>query len=95
MKIESLNELKKLFKLCREAGIDAMEVDNIKISFGPAPVYSNVKQTVRLPSQTALAPGGITDETKIEIGGGLTEEQLMFYSVGGMPIDANAEEPKQ
>lgn len=37
MKIENLKELHALVKLCRKAGINAIEVDGVKLSLGDAP----------------------------------------------------------
>lgn len=80
MKIENLKDLQKLIQLCRKLGVDAFEVGDIKMNLGPEPIKykASPKQTV----QAALAPGGITEDTKIETDV-LTAEQMLFWSSQG------------
>lgn len=37
MKIASFKDLRKLIKLCRETGVDAIEVDGVKFNMGAPP----------------------------------------------------------
>lgn len=80
MKIESLKELKALLKLCREQGVEAFEVGEIKFNLGPAPIkqYYTPKKQVDLP----ITPGGITEDTKIATDLP-DQEALLFWSTQG------------
>lgn len=76
MKISSFLELKKLIQLCQNTGVDEITLDGITIKLGMAPVRPERKQT-----KSAIAPGGITDDTTVPFAE-LTPEQLLFYSAG-------------
>lgn len=91
MKIDNLQELKKLIKLCRETGVDIIKVDGIELVLGasPAPATKIKKSEV---TTATYAPGGITADTQI-ITDELTPEQLLFYS--SVPTDAPSEEERQ
>lgn len=87
MKIDNLKDLKKLIQLCRTTGIEAIEVDGLKMNLGPTPVsYKQHKTATTLLkdniSNGTVAPGGITEEIQIPTTG-LTDEQLLFYSAQG------------
>lgn len=77
MKIDNLKQLQQLIKLCRQTGIEAIEVDGIKMNLGPTPVIYKAEKK-QLP-ETTIAPGGITEDIQIPTNG-LTEEQLLYYS---------------
>lgn len=81
MKIENLKHLKQLIQFCLKNGVEAIEVDNIKMNLNlnhkPTP-----KSKARIQDKV-LAPGGITDDTKIHMPDELTPEQLLFYSSTG------------
>lgn len=79
MKIDGVNDLRKLIKLCREQGIDSIKVDNIEIKLGDKP-QKPTKETKAAP-QPVFTPGGITEDTQIDSFDALTDEQKMFYSV--------------
>lgn len=83
MKIESTKDLKKLIQLCRTMGVEAIEVDGVKMNLGPTPVIVSKTRYKAQPetqvSNTTLAPGGITEDIRIPTNG-LTDEQLLFYS---------------
>lgn len=87
MKIENLKDLQKLIQLCRKTGIEAIEVDNVKINLGPAPIILQKQPKFVKPQETfeVHTPGGITEEIQIPTNG-LTEEQLLYYSSQG-PTD--------
>lgn len=85
MKIEKLNDLKKLLQLCREQGVEAMEIDGIKFNLGRLPASLPDVDKTAFPEATIKVPaydGPITppEEPKTD---GLTEDQLMFYSAQG------------
>lgn len=87
MKIDSFKELQKLIKLCRTTGIEAIEIEGLKMNLGPTPTI--IKQTKRSKSVAedqiippTLAPGGITEEVTIPTNG-LTDEQLLYWSAQG------------
>ena len=77
MKIETIKDLDKLMQLCRKRGISAIEVDNIKFNLGVEPVAQKQPQYSPQPQMPTYSPGGITPDTT----DGLTEDQLLFYSV--------------
>lgn len=91
MTISSLKDLQKLIALCRKTGVDAIEVDNIKMNLGPDPIKKtrNMKEYKEkyFPS-TTITHDGVNENTKIDIPDvvetpdELTDEQLMFYSAG-------------
>lgn len=86
MKIENIKQLQALIKLCRTTGVEAIEVDGIKMNLGAAPtvIYKQHKTSTKSAEEIieTIAPGGITEEVKIPTNG-LTEEQLLFYSAQG------------
>lgn len=71
--ITDLKELKQLVSLCRKAGIDAIEVGDIKISFGRAPM-------TLVKSKKAKEANTLVEDYNIDMPDILTPEQLMFYS---------------
>lgn len=80
MNISSLKDLEKLIKLCRQTGIEAIEVDGIKINLGPTPtIIKRIRQKNK--TESTIAPGGITEDVMVPATT-LTEEQLLFYSAG-------------
>lgn len=86
MTINSLKDLKKLIQLCRQTGVEAIEIDGVKLNLGPTPViYKTTRAKDNAPTKTpeqVFTPGGITEEIQIPTDG-LTEEQLLFYSAQG------------
>lgn len=77
MKIDSLKELKALIKLCRQLGVDAIEVDNVKFGLGPEPVtYKPYTAT----QQAAFTTDGTPDLPNIKTPDALTEEQMLMWS---------------
>jgi hypothetical protein len=77
MDVKSVKDLRAVLKLCREFGVDKLKIDNIEIELGQEPV----KPQANPPPPVQYTPGGITPDTKIETIGGLTEDQLLYYSV--------------
>lgn len=88
MKIENTKDLKKLIQLCRQLGVEAIEVGGVKMNLGPAPVIikqerKNYKELAEsIINQPTYTPGGITEDTQIPTDS-LTEEQMLFYSSQG------------
>lgn len=80
MKIESLKDLKKLIALCRSTGVEAIEVEGLKMNLGPTPMI--VKQVKNNKVQENQVDNTITEDMKIPTDG-LTEEQLLYYSAQG------------
>lgn len=68
MKIDTLADLRALIKVCRKEGINAIEVDGVKLELGDVPVRQKLK----------------TEESKIvnEMPS-YTEEELMTWSSNG------------
>lgn len=82
MKIDSLKELKALIKLCRQLGVDAIEVDNVKFGLGPEPVTYK-QQKGQATSFISNNTDGTPDLPNIKTPDALTEEQMLFYSAVG------------
>ena len=80
MTIPDLKELKKVIELCRKLGVDLIKVDGVEIHLGMTPVRDFPTQQESIKPSTSYAPGGITEEVKIDIPAELTPEQLLFYS---------------
>jgi hypothetical protein len=82
--IKDQKDLKKLIALCRTLGVDAIEVDGIKMSinlnFNTPKSNRAISKAIKSASKTTIAPGGITEDTKIDMPNELTPEQLLFYS---------------
>ena len=75
MKIESLGELKKLIRMCREEGVNKIVVDGVDITIEGRP-----RDKASTPS-TREVPGDLTfDPGKIDTPDFPTEEQLLFGS---------------
>ncbi len=78
MKLDTLSDLKKLIALCRAQGVTAIKLDSVELTLGEAPQrIVKIKETAK--HYPTIAPGGITDDTRISTEE-LTEEQLLFYS---------------
>lgn len=92
MNIKDLKDLKKLIATCRSLGVDAIEIDGIKMSIqlNYAPLKSNrtVAKAAKTTQNQSLAPGGITEDTSIQMPDELTQDQMLFWS-------ANAEDQAQ
>lgn len=78
MKVNDIKDLKKLIDLCRRTGVEAIEVDGVKMNLGSAPtvIYKDNKKTT---DQTVYTPGGITEDTQIPTDV-MTDEQMLFWS---------------
>jgi hypothetical protein len=72
--IETVKELEKLIKMCRKQGVVKIAFDNVNIELGDLP--SDPINTVDAGNDYSDFPAGT-----------LSDEQLMFYSSGGLPKD--------
>lgn len=72
--IKDFKDLEKLFKLCRKQGIYDMDFNGIKFKLGELPTDPASPDAIEKSNQMDGFPTGI-----------LTQEQLMFYSAGGLP----------
>jgi hypothetical protein len=81
MTIPDLKELKKVIELCRKLGVDLIKVDGVEIHLGMAPPIEQAPSLKQTQVQTSYAPGGITEDIKIDIPAELTPEQLLMWSV--------------
>lgn len=79
MKLESLQDLKKLIDLCRKTGVETIKVDGLELKLG-AVMPDKPKRQSKQAISTGIAPGGITDNTPITFDGMLTDEEMLFYS---------------
>lgn len=85
MTINSLKELDKLVLLCKKRGIKSIKIDNIEFSVeAAAPKASSTYVPTTDKPGTMISPGGITEDTRIDMTDELTEEQLLFYSAGSV-----------
>ncbi len=82
MKIDNLKDLQRLIQLCRKLGVDAIEVDNVKMNLGSKPerIRTSTASKVHSTQSTVYAPGGITEDTEVP---SLTNDQLLFWSAQG------------
>lgn len=87
--LKSLKDLEKAIKLCRKLGVESIRIDGVEFHLGvQVQTFTPRKQPkveATLPGMTA--PGGITEDmiiptTPSHLAATLTEEQLLFYSVG-------------
>lgn len=77
MTLPNPKELKALLKVCREFGVDNVEVGELKIKFGDMP--QDHKGGVELAEVETMPDG-----TPLPIG--ITAEQMMFYSSAPDPL---------
>ncbi len=89
MKIENLKQLQKLIALCRKTGVEAIEIDGIKMNIGPAPKatrkqtpveYDIPEASIKIPQYNPVVKEVVADVIKTD---GLTDEELLFYSASG------------
>lgn len=81
MKIDSLKDLEKMIKLCQKNGVEAIEVDGVKISL-KEPVVHTKKH----------GPMDPLDHAKDTAANDLTAEELLMWSVGSFPSEGAASE---
>ncbi len=85
MKIDNLKQLRAVLKLCRQEGVDTLEIDNVKLVLGTKP-QANAKRKAILPISEDYELGNITEDLKIPVQhldtetDGPTEEQILFGS---------------
>lgn len=81
--MKDLGYLKKLLKLCREQGVESIRFEGIELHLGALPQKAVDEGKFPDLQHQPLSPGGITEDTKIDMPDALNEEQMMFYSSGG------------
>lgn len=93
MKIENLKDLKALIKLCRLTGVEAIEIDGIKMNLGTEPtvIYkgasgSATKAPDFMSPTVAHTPGEADKIVTTE----LTDEQMLFWSA--VPNEATSDQ---
>lgn len=77
MTLPNPKELKALLKVCREFGVDNVEVGELKIKFGDMPTKGrqvDEEEVETMPDGTPLPPG-------------VTAEQMVFYSSAPDPLE--------
>lgn len=88
MKINSLSDLKKLIALCRKSGIASIKVDNIELALGSVPLktkeISRIDYSKDFPESAIPVPQytPVASNEEESVSSELTEEQLLYYSVG-------------
>jgi hypothetical protein len=93
MKIDSLKDLKKLIDLCQKNGVEAIEVDGVKMNLRPvakAPITRRRRRTETAVEQTTDGTLDVADV--IDMPDELTDEQLLFFSVTNPPEGAAGEQ---
>lgn len=78
--VKDLKSLKALLKLCREQGVQEIELGAIKFKLGDIP-------HVQAQSSERALTEEVQDPYSNFPVGELTPDQLMFYSAGGKPED--------
>jgi len=68
MKIENLNDLKKLLRLCRKEGVTEIVLGEVSFKLGDLPV------------KAYTAPEATESNQEIPLDGALSEEELAFWS---------------
>lgn len=81
MQLPNPKELKALLKVCRDFGVDNVEVGELKIKFGEMPTKSGSVQEVE---QEMLPDGSI-------LPAGVSAEDMMFYSAAPDPLQQRLE----
>ena len=76
--IDNLKDLQRLLKLCRKQGVKEIKLGAVEIKLGDLPFEVPADVVASAPPVNPYA--GFPD-------GLLSQEQLMFYSSGGMPDD--------
>jgi hypothetical protein len=73
-------ELKKLADACRKAGVLHYRQGDVEFTLSPTPPSKVVKSS---PKQTASVQA---DEVPSDGWDALSEEDKLFYSIGGIPV---------
>ena len=71
--VQNLKDLEKLLKLCRKQGVTEIDLGSVKFKLGDLPPDPSQEVDTENRDITGF-PDGV-----------LTNEQLMFYSSGGVP----------
>lgn len=76
--VQNLKELRALLKLCREQGVTEIDLGSVKLKLGALP-YEAPKDVVNLSDDVTKDKYANFPE------GMLSNEQLAYYSAGGLP----------
>ena len=90
MKVQSIQDLKKLIELCQKQGVESIKVDGIEMKLGHKPEPEARKGRQAQANSCKHTPGGITEDTPV-IEGELTAEQLLMWSTGLSPDQEEAQ----
>lgn len=88
MKIDSLNDLKKVIELCQKQGVTTIKVDGIELTFGIKPTKSKTYKTevfteadIKVPQFNGIANPNVSQYVSDTIEtDGMTDEQLLMWS---------------
>ena len=89
MTSEELKALKKIAAFCRKEGIKTFEGYGVVLEFGEKPTKSRTKKAPT--EKVQVAPTLIPDENPDDLSSQLTEEQLLFWSIGEDPAQPKSE----
>ncbi len=89
--INNLKDLSKLITLCRKTGVSSIRVEGIELHLGAEP-----NKGIRQPKMGKISatPQMADKEQTIDeiLSDGLTEDQLLYYSVTSQPDSSAAEQ---
>lgn len=85
MSLPTPAELKKLATACRKSGIKHFKCGDVEFTLGEEVVKQSQKSPKAESKQSIF-----NDNIETEGWNELTDEQKMFYSVGGMPVDGSS-----
>lgn len=86
MKLESLNDIKKLIDLCRKAGVESIKVEGLELKLGELP---ETRRYTRRQSQSELPVGTVTDGVQVVDEDSMNPEDLLFWSATGQKSGSN------
>jgi len=88
--------LESLIDLCRRKGVAAVEWQGVKVAMGTEPVPNTAIAAMRAQNVAVAAQQGINASRSVQdaiaataTGRELTDEEILFASVRGWPIDGD------
>jgi hypothetical protein len=92
MDLPDLKKLGKVIDLCRKKGIARFECAGIKFELGeePTPKLRRVIKAESTPAETTDSSNPYANFPK----GILSQDELIYYSAGGMPPSDDGQEPE-
>lgn len=91
MKIENLKDLKKLIDLCQKNGVEAIEVDGVKMNLRPVHKPAATRKS-RKVVERPMTTDGTEDLSDVIETDELTPEQMLFWSAGQAPEGPTGEQ---